>query len=233
MIGDSIIRLHGLGSGEAIGLEDMQESREIGALDRLIACPKCDVLHETGRVAEGETARCRRCHAILIAPSRDALSRVITLALTVLILMLAAVFFPFLELHAGQIAHHSSVFDTVASFSHRAMLPLSVAVAAFIIVIPVIRVLAILYTLWPLVLDRPAYAHAPRAMRLAEALKPWAMAEIFVIGVAVSLVKVGGMAQLSLGPAFWAFAALVIVVALQDTFMCKWTIWTRLENSHT
>lgn len=202
-------------------------------LDRLIACPKCDALHLAAAVAEGEKARCRRCHATLIAPSRDAFARVIALALTVLVLMVAAIFFPFLKLQAGQIEHHSSVFDTVASFSHRAMLPLSIAVAALIVVIPVVRVLAILYVLWPLIRGRVAFAHAETAMRLAEALKPWSMAEVFVIGVAVSLVKLGGIAHLSLGPAFWAFAAMVIVVALQDTFMCKWTIWTSLENSRS
>jgi paraquat-inducible protein A len=200
-------------------------------LDNLIACPKCDVLHEVTPVEDGAKARCRRCHTTLIEPSADAFLHVILLAVTVLILMIAAIFFPFLKLEHGEIESHSSVFDTVMSFSHAAMLPLSIAVAALIIIIPLTRVATIIYTLWPLVRGKPAYAHAPWAMRVAEALKPWSMAEVFIIGVAVSLVKIGGIAHVSLGPAFWAFVALVIVVALQDTFMCKWTIWNSLETS--
>ena len=208
----------------------MQGKIDTSQLDRLIACPKCDVLHEICEVSEGEKACCRQCGAVLIQPGENAFVRVITLALTVLILMLGAIFFPFLRLQAGQIEHHSSVFDAITAFSSGLMLPLSFAVAALIVFIPIARVVAIIYTLWPLMRGQPAYRHAPHAMRMAEALKPWSMAEIFVIGVAVALVKVGGIAHVTLGPAFWAFSALVIVVVLQDTFMCKWTIWKSLEN---
>ena len=47
------------------------------------------------------------------------------------------------------------------------------------------------------------------------------MAEVFIVGVAVALVKVAGLAHLSIGPAFWAFVALVLVTVLKDNFMCR------------
>jgi paraquat-inducible protein A len=34
---------------------------------------------------------------------------------------------------------------------------------------------------------------------------------------------------LTIGPAFWAFTALVLVTALNDNFMCRLTIWRTLE----
>ena len=49
------------------------------------------------------------------------------------------------------------------------------------------------------------WSHAAFVFRMAEAMQPWAMAEIFIIGTAVALVKIGGLATISLGPAFWAF----------------------------
>lgn len=202
------------------------------SLDHLIACPKCDALHEVSTIAYGEKACCRQCHTVLIHSGERVFVQVITLALTVLILMVAAIFFPFLQLQAGEIEHHSSVFDAITAFSSGLMLPLSFAVAALIVFIPIARVVAVIYTLWPLMQGRAPYRYATHAMRLAEVLKPWSMAEIFIIGVAVALVKIGGIAQVSLGPAFWAFVALVIVVALQDTFTCKWTIWKSLENKN-
>jgi paraquat-inducible protein A len=33
-----------------------------------------------------------------------------------------------------------------------------------------------------------------------------------------------------LGPAFWMFAALVVVTVLQDTLMCRWSLWHTLEE---
>ena len=157
--------------------------------------------------------------------------RVITLAITAMILMAAAVFFPFLDLEAGGLHNRTSVFDAILAFSSGLMLPLSLAVAALIVLIPVARFLAIVYTLWPLVRRRPPFAHARPVFRLAETLRPWAMAEIFIVGVTVALVKVAGLATISVGPAFWAFVGLVIVTVIHDNFMCRHTVWKSLEQN--
>lgn len=214
------------------GARQMTEIPRIAEADlaTLVACPACDALHRMAEVPAGGRARCHRCGTLLMAPREGALTRIVMLSATALVLMVAAVFFPFLELQAGGLRQRSSVFDAVMAFSEGLMLPLSVAVAALIVLLPLARFVAILYALAPMALGWAPAAHAAAAFRLAEALKPWAMAEIFIIGVAVALVKVAGLAQVSLGPAFWAFAALVMVTALKDNFMCRLTIWKTLEE---
>ncbi len=202
-------------------------------IDRLLACPRCDALHRAAVVAEGAQAACSRCGTVLLAPREGAFFHVIALALTVAILLVAAVFFPFLRLRLGQVEHGASILDAVRSFSTGAMVPLSVAVACLIVLIPLVRALALVYVLWPLARGRAGYAAARPVFRLAEALRPWSMAEVFVIGVAVALVKVAGLAQVTLGPAFWAFAALVLVSVLQDNAMCRWTIWQALDPARS
>ena len=82
----------------------------------------------------------------------------------------------------------------------------------------------------PMALGHHPARYAVAAFRLAQGLKPWAMAEIFIIGVSVALVKVAGLATISLGPAFWAFVTLVIVTTLKDSLMCELTIWKTLEE---
>mgnify|MGYP000079266337 CR=1 len=199
-------------------------------LEGLIACPVCDALHNLHPVPVGEIARCHRCHSTLMAPRASAMTQIVMLAASALILMVAAVFFPFLDLSAAGFSQESSVIDAITAFSDGLLFPLSFAVAALIVVLPAIRLAAILYVLGPMMIgERPA-RHAIPAFRLAEALKPWSMAEIFVVGVAVALVKIGGMAQVHVGPAFWAFVALVVITALKDTFMCRLTVWKTLEE---
>ena len=66
---------------------------------------------------------------------------------------------------------------------------------------------------------------------MAEALKPWSMVEIFVVGVAVSMVKIAGLASITFGPAAWALGMLVLITALKDNLICKWTIWAALERT--
>ena len=202
-------------------------------LDRLIACPVCDALHQMAEVPDGGQARCRRCHAVLMAPRAGAMTQIVMLAATALVLMVAAVFFPFLELRAGTFVQRSSVFDAVLAFSDGLLVPLSFAVAALIVVLPALRLSAILYTIGPMMIGHAPMPKAAQAFRLAEALKPWSMAEIFIVGVAVALVKVAGLAAVSMGPAFWAFVALVLITTFKDTFMCRLTIWKTLEDRKT
>jgi paraquat-inducible protein A len=87
-----------------------------------------------------------------------------------------------------------------------------------------------MYVLIPVVLDRPPARHAIRAFRLSEAMRPWSMAEIFALGCAVALVKVADLATVSFGPAFWMFGVLVVLVIVQDGFLCKWSVWNSLEH---
>jgi len=200
------------------------------ALERLRACPHCDALYQIAEVAPRERAVCTRCGAVLIAPRARAFSRVIALAVTALILMGAAIFLPFLDLSASGMHSRASVLDAVLAFSSGMMLPLSVAVGALIVVIPALRLSLIVYTLAPMMRGGAALPRAAQAFRLADALKPWAMAEIFLIGVAVALVKVAGIATVTPGPAFWAFCGLVVVTVLHDDVMDAESVWQAIER---
>lgn len=202
-------------------------------LANLLACPVCDALHYLSDVPDGASARCRRCHTVLVAPRKGAMTRIVMLASTAMVLMVAAVFFPFLTIEAQGLIQKSSVIDAITVLSDGLMLPLAFAVAAAIVVLPLTRLGALVYALAPMAIGwRPA-AGAIGAFRLAQTLKPWAMAEVFIVGVAVALVKVAGLAHLTIGPAFWAFVGVVLVTMLKDNFMCTTTVWKTLEDRRT
>lgn len=197
----------------------------------LIACPRCDALHVEEELSVGETARCVRCAGVLARPQSGAFTQIIALAVTTMVLVFAAVFFPFLEISRMGLGHGTSLFGVAMALADGAMAPLAVALLAFVVGLPAVRALLLVYTLWPLARRRPPYAHAVRAFRLSEQLKPWSMAEIFIIGTAVAMVKVAGLATISFGPAFWAFVALIFVSLANRSFMCATTIWDALEDA--
>ncbi|MBJ3761163.1 paraquat-inducible protein A [Maribius pontilimi] len=198
----------------------------------LIACPQCDALYHAFEPGPGERLLCRRCHHVLIAPRTGAFIRTIALAITIMVLMLGATFFPFLRINTSGLSNAASVFDAALAFLDGGwMIALSFAVASLIVLIPVLRAMLVVYTLAPLAMGRAPLPGARTAFRWSEDLRPWSMAEIFVIGVAVALVKVSDLAKVEYGPAFWMFAALVIVIVLQEGLMCRWTIWKALETN--
>ncbi len=199
-------------------------------LDDMIVCPQCDAAYRMHKPQKGEVATCQRCHKVLIAPRRNAGLYIIAVALAVLFLIMGAAVFPFLTIDAAGNKNAVSILDAALAFSGGPMIFLSLATAALIIFVPLLRVLLILYVLIPVVLDKPAARYAIPAFRLSEDLRPWSMAEIFAIGCAVALVKVADLAQVGFGPAFWMFGILVVLVIAQDSFMCKWSVWYRLEH---
>jgi paraquat-inducible protein A len=199
-------------------------------MDGLIVCPTCDAAYRMKRPKDGERAVCQRCHKVLIAPRDNAGLHIIAIALAVFFLILGAAIFPFLTIDAAGNQNAVSILDAALAFSGGPMILLSLATAALIIFVPLLRVLLTLYVLVPVVLDRPPARHAISAFRISEGLRPWSMAEIFAIGCAVALVKVADLAHVGFGPAFWMFGILVVLVVAQDSFMCKWSVWNSLEH---
>ncbi|MCR8827892.1 paraquat-inducible protein A [Pseudosulfitobacter koreensis] len=202
---------------------------DAAAIKDLIGCPHCDALYVVRLPEHGGRAVCTHCHTVLIAPRKKAGKKMIALTLTVMILVIAAMFFPFIDINASGFGNSTSILDAASSFRSGYMVFLSVLVAAAILFVPLLRTILTLYVLVPVVRDRPPLPHARRAFRWSQELKPWAMAEIFAIGCAVALVKVQDLAHVGLGPAFWMFAALVVLVLINDNFLCTWSVWKSLE----
>jgi paraquat-inducible protein A len=200
-------------------------------LDDLIACPECDTLHLAQDLPADARAHCQCCGSLLMSRQSGAVARILSLALTAFVMMIAAVSFPFLTLDAQGLHNATSVIDAILAFRHGLALPLAIAVAFFIVLLPLLRLAALIYALGPLVRNRPPRRGARLAFGLAEFLRPWSMAEIFIIGVSVALVKVAGLAAVTLGPAFWAFAGVVIITMLKDQMICRYTIWETLDKA--
>lgn len=199
-------------------------------LDQLIACPQCDTLHTVAVLPKGARAHCQRCGIVLLTSRVEAEARILSLALTSFVLMLAAISFPFLDLDVQGLHRGTSVIDAVLAFSDGYAFPLAVAIAFFIIVLPLTRLLALIYAIGPLVRGVPPRANARAAFALAEQLRPWTMAEIFMVGVAVALIKVTALATVTFGPAFWALVLVVILSGFKDQLICRYSIWEALDT---
>ena len=199
--------------------------------DDLIVCPQCDAAYTLQRPGPGQRATCRRCGTVLITPRRKAGMQIIAVSTAIVILIIAATVFPFLTIKAAGVSNSVSILDAALAFSDGPLIALSLTTAALIIFVPLARVLLAMYVLIPIVMDRPPVRGATQAFRLSESLRPWSMAEIFAIGCAVALIKISDLADVAFGPAFWMFAVLVVLVVVQDNFLCRWSVWNSLDST--
>ncbi|MGB0409986.1 MAG: paraquat-inducible protein A [Pikeienuella sp.] len=190
----------------------------------LIACYSCDALLHERTAPQGSRVRCPRCHVILTAERHLSIDSVLTTSFATLVLLAAALSLPFISLSAGGRMKDAAVLDAAFAAGGDSWL-LAIAVGAMIALIPAMRACALLYTLLPLRVGAPAFRHARAAFRLAIELRPWSMMEIFVIGVAVALVKVADLATIGLGSAFWLFVVLGALTVIEDASLCRRTVW--------
>jgi paraquat-inducible protein A len=131
---------------------------------------------------------------------------------------------PFLTLREAGLSRTVSLLDAARALD-AGPIPFGALLLAAVIGLPLARAGAHLYALGPW---RMGYAVPPgaiAAMRWSSAARPWAMAEIFMIGVAVSMVKVAGLATLEPGPAFFALGGAVAVLGYENAAICRETVW--------
>ena len=207
----------------------MTSTRRI-ALDDLVACPACDWLHHRLSLASGESARCARCaHELQTARPRT-VDRSLAASLSGLLLLTMAVSLPFLSLSRAGIGSRISVIDAFLALWNSDFRWLGTLTLALIILLPLLRFVLLIAVLLPLWIGRATGRTSHFVFRLAMKLQPWAMADIFMVGVAVSLFKVGTVARLQIELAFWCLLAAIGVSWYLGRVLCPDTIWQRLAR---
>ena len=196
----------------------------------LFACHECGLLHHANPLPEEHTARCSRCGARFYRRRRNSIQRALALSLASLVLFGLANSFTFMVFKLEGRESSNILASGVVELYDQGLLPLAILVALVAIVIPLIKILGTLYVVLPLHLGwRPPFAGG--VFRWVEVLHPWAMMEVYMLGVLVAYVKLVDMATIELGASLFAFVALIVVMAATDAALEPHAVWERLRRS--
>ena len=200
-------------------------------MDDLIACHGCDLLVDVGDLEDDSRAYCPRCGHFLTRYQSDGMSRVLAYAIAAIVLLLVASSFPFLSFKQAGLESVMTLYEAPMSLSRYGMPALGLIVAAFIIIIPSLILLLMVMVSVPLLKGwRVPWMHT--AARLVFSLQSWSMAEVFIIAVLVSLVKIMSLATVVMGISFWAYGAFsicfIMALVTLDRYQC-WQLIDRLE----
>lgn len=199
---------------------------------RYIACRECDLLHRRVPLPPDGIAHCTRCRAVLYSHRRDRSEQTLAWAVAGLILFAIANLFPVLRIEvqgqASQVTLISSVLELFRE--HRPMVATVVLFTGLIA--PLVRLSGTLYVLLPLKLGR-APGHLREILRLMDAVRPWDMVSIFLLGSLVSLTKLASMADVIIGIGLWSMVGLIVTLAAVDATFDPEPIWQRIRPVHT
>ena len=192
------------------------------------ACLECDLMIELEGLESGQRARCPRCDRLLTSHDVEATNRALAFALAAAVLLVMANSFPFLELHASGFEKIMTIPSAGAELYQDGRPVLAGMVLGPIAVLPAL----ILATMIGLLVPLRRRARVPWLVatgRLLFAMNPWSMAEVFIIGVLVSLVKIGAMATVVIGISFWAYIAFVLCFIAAIASLDRFQIWREIE----
>jgi paraquat-inducible protein A len=192
----------------------------------MIACPECDLLQRVTPIAEDALARCRRCLTLLYRPLDDNLDRPLAYTLAAAVLYVIANAFPIVALELQGQSTAATLFGMAQSLYEQDMKPLAALVFFTTILVPGVQLAGMAYLLIPLRFGRVPRRLAP-ALRLLQAIRPWGMVEVFILGLLVSLVKLGGVANVMPGVALWSFGGLLMMIAAAVASFDARVIWLK------
>lgn len=194
---------------------------------RLRACHECDLLYRINVKSVARRARCRRCGAVLFRKRPNSLDRTLAFTLAGLILFVVANTFPFLEFEMQGQVTQTTLITGIRELNAEGMWALAMVVFVTVVLAPLLQLLGLMYVLLPLKLRRIPWK-LPQVFRLVQALQPWGMMEVFMLGILVSVVKLGEMAIIVPGIALWSYGILILVLAGSGASLDPDVVWEKV-----
>ncbi len=160
----------------------------------------------------------------------DPLSLCLALSLASLVLFAAGATNILAVVEAAGQTRTATLFSGPSALLQQGLWELAALVFATTAAAPLLLICASLYTLgglwlqWPL----PGLRHA---FILRNWLRPWSMIEVFLVGYFVAYAKLGPLAYIEPGPAFYALFGLMVTTIAADALLDPQAVWEAIAQA--
>lgn len=200
----------------------------------MTACPECDLL--VGQAmpprASHYSTVCPRCGALLQRHSRNSLENTLALACACLVLLIVANTFPVVGLNIQGQRIDTTVIGAAIQLWRADMPVVSLLVLVTTTITPLLEMAGVIWLVLPLMYGRrpPGFTWVFRSLQAAH---PWAMVEVFLLGIMVALVKLSHLADVLPGPSMLCFGALMLLLTTISAIVDPRDLWQAWEAAST
>ena len=208
----------------------------MAARSGLLLCEVCGLLNRSGAPRAGRRS-CARCGNTLHARKPDSFVRTWALLITSYMLYLPANMLPVLETRSLGDSTHDTILGGAIRLWSQGAWPLSLVIIVASFVVPLAKMFVLTWLLLSAT-DEPAHVlRRTRLYRLVDFIGRWSMVDIYVGGLLVGLVQFYPFADVTVGPAAPAFAAVVVLTMLASQNFDPRLLWdaaaaTRRRSGH-
>ena len=187
-------------------------------------CPDCGLFQTVPGLRPGQVADCMRCGAVLRRRRRNSLRVTMALSLSGLILFGIAMLSPMLGLSlAGQQRTTTLPYLPVA-FDSQGVWELSFVLLATTMLAPLLK-LGLTVGVLAGLRGYTAPSTLAAMARWRSRLTPWAMIEVFLLGVFVAYTRLAALAHVQVGVALYALGALMLAMVAADAWLDEHAMW--------
>lgn len=177
----------------------------------LIICEYCDAVYRREPLQRHQRALCERCGGVLHRHNALTIQQRLALAITGAILLAFAHSYPVMTISMQGLSNSATLWDSVMILSSGSITLIALVVALAIILAPVLQITLLIWVLAFAQAGRRAPAFA-FSMCWLEALRPWSMLEVCLLGTMVAVIKLAGLLDVIPGIGLLAMAALSVLI---------------------
>ncbi len=199
-----------------------------------IICEECGLLVHIANISQGQKALCPRCGHLLTKATHHPCQRVIACAIACLMMLVLSIAFPFMSFSVQGITQEMTLLRSVSMLLNFQNPVMAVLLLGSVIVLPAIYIAGIL-SLYLAVAQsqyRASIRKPPEWIkglgRTLSYIQPWLMVDVFLIGILVSLVKIASLAEIVMGPSFWAFCVYTVLLIKCLSLVDRVWLWNQL-----
>jgi len=164
----------------------------------------------------------------MIKERGDTLTRTAALSLAALVLYVPANIYPIMRMEFHGVYTESTVWDGCVRLFQDGQWPIAIIVFLASLLIPLLKLMGLFF----LVVTTKRSSQRFKTLRVSvhkaiKAMGNWAMLDVFLLAVLVSLVKLGRIATVTAGPGALAFASVVVLTIFASASFEPREIWRK------
>jgi paraquat-inducible protein A len=194
-----------------------------------VICRHCGLLQRIPPLGAPAVAACAQCGVTLRRTQRDSLSRALAITLTALMFFAIACATPLMSVSTSGISLAADLFSGPERLDQQGIWELALVVLFTTVAAPFLKLLGTAYVLIGLRLARPPH-HLRAIFAWVERLRPWAMVEVYLLGVFVAYVKLVDIVHIDIGFAVYALVGLMVATVAADAVLDRQAVWEEMER---
>jgi paraquat-inducible protein A len=187
--------------------------------------------HICAKLSPASLHDCPLCGAALHLRMTDSLQRTMSLVFTAVVLYIPANLLPIMTTTQLGAPTDSTILGGVVLLIHHGSYPIAAVIFIASVLVPSGKLIAICWLVWSVSRgQKTSLVQRTKLYRVTEFVGKWSMTDVFVVAVLVALIQLGGLLNITAGPAAIAFGGVVIVTMLAAGSFDPRLIWDQVEE---